>query len=187
MRTSSSPPTASISAVRARHAGRFPAGSRRRKGEVHLARHDVSRSGVHVLFRRERARRVSAHCYRFDEQLSTFIVECDEASWRRAGYDTLDLDGTVAACESLFAPWLKGHRLMTNARHNITGENRLAAPWSNFTRVRNAAWFHENIVLIGDAAHTAHFSIGSGTKLAMGRRLSRWRASWRPAGRWTRR
>jgi anthraniloyl-CoA monooxygenase len=108
-----------------------------------------------------------AHCYRFDEQLSTFIVECDEASWRRAGYDTLDLDGTVAACESLFAPWLKGHRLMTNARHMITGENRLAAPWSNFTRVRNAAWFHENIVLIGDAAHTAHFSIGSGTKLAM--------------------
>jgi anthraniloyl-CoA monooxygenase len=111
-----------------------------------------------------------AHCYRFDEQLSTFIVECDEASWRRAGYDTLDLDGTVAACESLFAPWLQGHRLMTNARHNITGitgENRLAAPWSNFTRVRNAAWFHENIVLIGDAAHTAHFSIGSGTKLAM--------------------
>ena len=101
-----------------------------------------------------------AHCYRFDEQLSTFIVECDEASWRRAGYDRLDLDGTVAACESLFAPWLQGHRLMTNARH-------MAAPWANFTRVRNTAWFHDNIVLIGDAAHTAHFSIGSGTKLAM--------------------
>jgi len=101
-----------------------------------------------------------AHCYRFDEQLSTFIVECDEASWRRAGYDTLDLDGTVAACEALFAPWLKGHRLMTNAR-------QMAAPWATFTRVRNASWFHENIVLMGDAAHTAHFSIGSGTKLAM--------------------
>jgi len=70
------------------------------------------------------------------------------------------LDATVAACEAMFAPWLKGHRLMTNARH-------LASPWSTFVRVRNAKWFHRNIVLIGDAAHTAHFSIGSGTKLAM--------------------
>jgi anthraniloyl-CoA monooxygenase len=101
-----------------------------------------------------------AHCYRFDEHTSTFIVECDEASWRRAGFDALDLDGTVAACEALFAPWLKGHRLMTNARH-------LTAPWSTFMRVRNAKWFHGKTVLIGDAAHTAHFSIGSGTKLAM--------------------
>jgi anthraniloyl-CoA monooxygenase len=101
-----------------------------------------------------------AHCYRFDEHTSTFIVECDEASWRRAGFDRLDLDGSVAACEELFAPWLEGHRLMTNARH-------MTAPWSNFVRVRNATWFHKNIVLVGDAAHTAHFSIGSGTKLAM--------------------
>jgi len=101
-----------------------------------------------------------AHCYRFDEHLSTFIVECDEASWRRAGFDTLDLDETVAACEGLFSPWLKGHRLMTNARH-------LASPWVTFVRVRNESWFHGNIVLMGDAAHTAHFSIGSGTKLAM--------------------
>jgi anthraniloyl-CoA monooxygenase len=101
-----------------------------------------------------------AHCYRFDERTSTFIVECDEASWRRAGFDTLNLDGTVAACEAMFAPWLRGHRLMSNARH-------MATPWANFVRVRNAKWFHENIVLIGDAAHTAHFSIGSGTKLAM--------------------
>jgi anthraniloyl-CoA monooxygenase len=101
-----------------------------------------------------------AHCYRFDEHTSTFIVECDEASWRSAGFDKLDLDGTVAACEAMFAPWLKGHRLMTNARH-------MAAPWVTFTRVRNASWFHNNIVLMGDAAHTAHFSIGSGTKLAM--------------------
>jgi len=101
-----------------------------------------------------------AHCYRFDEHTSTFIVECDEASWRNAGFDKLDLDATVAACEELFSPWLKGHRLMTNARH-------MAAPWVTFTRVRNASWFHKNIVLMGDAAHTAHFSIGSGTKLAM--------------------
>jgi anthraniloyl-CoA monooxygenase len=101
-----------------------------------------------------------AHCYRFDEGHSTFIVECDERSWRSAGFDRLDLEGTIAACERMFARWLNGHRLMSNARH-------LAAPWSRFVRVRNQSWFHDNVVLIGDAAHTAHFSIGSGTKLAM--------------------
>jgi anthraniloyl-CoA monooxygenase len=101
-----------------------------------------------------------AHCYRFDEGTSTFIVECDEQSWRNAGFDHLDLDGTIATCEQMFAKWLGGHRLVSNARH-------LSAPWSRFVRVRNQAWFHDNVVLIGDAAHTAHFSIGSGTKLAM--------------------
>jgi anthraniloyl-CoA monooxygenase len=101
-----------------------------------------------------------AHCYRFDAGTSTFIVECDEDSWRRAGFDRLDTDGTIAACEQLFGRWLNGHRLMSNAAH-------LAAPWSSFVRVRNANWFFNNIVLIGDAAHSAHFSIGSGTKLAM--------------------
>ena len=101
-----------------------------------------------------------AHCYRFDAATSTFIVECDDASWRSAGFDRLDLPGTVAACEALFAPWLNGHRLQSNALAT-------AAPWTSFVRVRNRSWFHDNIVLIGDAAHTAHFSIGSGTKLAM--------------------
>ncbi len=102
-----------------------------------------------------------AHCYRFDADTSTFIVECDEKSWKNAGFDKLDAPATVAACEKLFTPWLHGHKLMTNAAH-LAG-----SPWTNFVRVRNAAWFHKNIVLIGDAAHSAHFSIGSGTKLAM--------------------
>ena len=101
-----------------------------------------------------------AHCYRFDADTSTFIVECDDASWRSAAFDRLDLQGTVAACETLFSRWLDGHRLRSNALPT-------AAPWTSFVRVRNRAWFHDNIVLIGDAAHTAHFSIGSGTKLAM--------------------
>lgn len=102
-----------------------------------------------------------AHCYRFDRDTSTFIVECDEKSWRNAGFDKLDAPATVAACEKMFAPWLKGHKLMTNAAHLAS------SPWTNFVRVRNAVWFHKNVVLIGDAAHSAHFSIGSGTKLAM--------------------
>jgi anthraniloyl-CoA monooxygenase len=103
-----------------------------------------------------------AHAYRFDERHSAFIVECDQASWRAAGFDRLDLDGTVAACERLFAPWLAGEPLLANAP-----PHQRAAPWQSFTRVRNAHWHHDRTVLIGDAAHTAHFSIGSGTKLAM--------------------
>ena len=101
-----------------------------------------------------------AHCYRFDETSSTFIVECDERSWQNAGFDLLGLDDTIAACERMFGRWLGGHRLMSNAR-------RMSTPWARFVRVRNRSWFHDRIVLIGDAAHTAHFSIGSGTKLAM--------------------
>ena len=101
-----------------------------------------------------------AHCYRFDAHTSTFIVECDDASWKSAGFDRLDLPATVAACEALFAPWLKEHRLRSNAPP-------AAAPWTSFVRVRNRSWFHGRVVLMGDAAHTAHFSIGSGTKLAM--------------------
>lgn len=106
-----------------------------------------------------------AHCYRFEEGLSTFIVECDEESWTRAGFDRADTETSIRICENLFAEWLGRHRLMSNASH------RAASPWTSFLRVTNENW-HTSIhgvptVLIGDAAHTAHFSIGSGTKLAM--------------------
>jgi anthraniloyl-CoA monooxygenase len=103
-----------------------------------------------------------AHAYRFSDRLSAFIVECDEASWRNAGFDRLDMDATVAACEEMFAPWLGGHRLLANVP-----PHQRAAPWLQFGRVHCARWWHGRLVLIGDAAHTAHFSIGSGTKLAM--------------------
>ena len=102
-----------------------------------------------------------AHAYRFDEEMSAFIVECDQRSWRAAGFDRMNTDESIAACEALFAPWLEGHPLLTNARH-LRGSQ-----WLEFPIVRNARWHHDNIVLVGDAAHTAHFSIGSGTKLAM--------------------
>src|SRR5687767_1332423 len=101
------------------------------------------------------------HAYRFEEAQSAFIVECDERSWRNAGFDRMDAGATLAACESMFGPWLGGHRLMHNAPH------QRAKPWLTFVRVSNASWYHDNVVLIGDAAHTAHFSIGSGTKLAL--------------------
>ena len=103
-----------------------------------------------------------AHAYRFDEEHSAFIVECDEGSWRAAGFDRMDIDATVAACGRMFAPWLEGHPLLVNIPPHVRAE-----PWLRFTRVRNEQWHDGRVVLIGDAAHTAHFSIGSGTKLAM--------------------
>jgi anthraniloyl-CoA monooxygenase len=103
-----------------------------------------------------------AHAYRFDDRHSAFIVECDEKSWCAAGFDRMDIAQSIAACEEMFAPWLDGHRLMEN-----TAPHLRERPWARFTRVSNATWHVHNNVLIGDAAHTAHFSIGSGTKLAM--------------------
>ena len=104
---------------------------------------------------------VWAHAYQFDADTATFIVECSEDTWRRSGFDRMDGAETVAACERIFANYLGGHPLMTNARH-LRGSG-----WLNFNRVLCERWSHENVVLLGDAAATAHFSIGSGTKLAM--------------------
>jgi len=101
------------------------------------------------------------HGYRFDRDHSTFIVECDDATFRAAGLDRMDAAASIAYCEQLFAPWLDGHPLISNALH------RAASPWTRFLLVRNRRWYHGNVVLVGDAAHTAHFSIGSGTKLAL--------------------
>jgi anthraniloyl-CoA monooxygenase len=102
-----------------------------------------------------------AHAYRFDKDTSTFIVECQEPSWRGLGLDRLNDEDGIALCERIFARYLDGERLMSNARH------RRGSQWLNFQRVSCEHWHYENIVLIGDAAHTAHFSIGSGTKLAL--------------------
>jgi anthraniloyl-CoA monooxygenase len=102
-----------------------------------------------------------AHAYRFDEATSTFIVECDEATWRGLGFDRMSGADSIAACEMLFERHLGGHRLMSNAKH-LRG-----SAWLNFPRVACERWYRDNVVLLGDAAHSAHFSIGSGTKLAL--------------------
>ncbi len=101
-----------------------------------------------------------AHAYQFEPGASTFIVECSEATWRGLGFDAMDQDQTCRAAEGLFADWLGGHALMSNARH-LRG-----SAWLNFPRVACSNWRDGKVVLLGDAAHTAHFSIGSGTKLA---------------------
>lgn len=102
------------------------------------------------------------HAYRFNESQSAFIVECNESAWRAAGFDRMNAAEAIVACERMFAPWLDGHALEFNAT-----AHRVREPWGSFLRVSCAHWRHENVVLLGDAAHTAHFSIGSGTKLAM--------------------
>jgi anthraniloyl-CoA monooxygenase len=96
------------------------------------------------------------HAYRYDQRLSTFILETTAAAWTRAGLDTASEDDTVVFAERLFARELAGHRILKNR-----------SLWRSFPTVRNARWHEDNLVLIGDAAHTAHFSVGSGTKLAM--------------------
>ena len=97
-----------------------------------------------------------AHAYQFDAETATFIVESSEATWRRFGFDAMSQEETLASCERVFAAHLGGHRLLAN-----TGLG-----WLNFRRVLCERWSHENLVLLGDAAATAHFSVGSGTKLA---------------------
>jgi len=106
-----------------------------------------------------------AHIYKFDDQTSTFIVETTEEAFEAHGLGKLDQDGSIAFCEDLFAEVLSGATLMTNARH-LRG-----SAWLNFQRLICGRWSHFNgrshVVLMGDAAHTAHFAIGSGTKLAI--------------------
>ena len=112
----------------------------------------------------------AVHAYKFNEDTSTFIVETPEAVWQAHGLDAMEQHEATAFCEKLFAPYLGGHKLMTHAAHL-----RGSANWIRFPRVVCKNWVHYEtikgkkvpIVLMGDAAHTAHFSIGSGTKLAL--------------------
>ena len=107
----------------------------------------IFKEDVHGLWR--------VHAYRYDDRHSTFILETTEATWRRAGLDHADETATKTFAERLFARELDGHPILTNR-----------SLWRSFPTIRNERWHHGKVVLVGDAAHTAHFSIGSGTKLA---------------------
>ena len=102
-----------------------------------------------------------AHVYQFDATTATFIVECSEETWQAWGFPDMSKEETVETCRRIFASHLGGHDLMSNAAHL-----RGSAVWMNFPRVICETWYHENVVLMGDAAATGHFSIGSGTRLA---------------------
>jgi 2-polyprenyl-6-methoxyphenol hydroxylase-like FAD-dependent oxidoreductase len=98
----------------------------------------------------------NAHHYRYAPDMSTFLVECDPATWQRYGFADKTVEQSQAVCEEVFAATLDGHRLVSNK-----------SVWRNFPWIWNERWSHRNFVLIGDALHSAHFSIGSGTRLAI--------------------
>jgi anthraniloyl-CoA monooxygenase len=114
-------------------------------------------NGLTLTFLRNEAGCFAAHSYKFSPTTSTFIVECGEETWRKAGFSDLDEAATCAYLAELFRADLGGKPLLAN---NFVR-------WLKFPIVKNAHWRHENVVLLGDALHTAHFSIGSGTKLAL--------------------
>jgi anthraniloyl-CoA monooxygenase len=113
-------------------------------------------------FEKTEAGWVWAHAYRFDAGLSTFIVEMAPETWAGLGLDRMDQPDAIALCERIFAKYLDGEGLMSNAAH-LQGPEA----WLQFRRIICERWSYENLILLGDAAHTAHFSIGSGTKLAL--------------------
>jgi 2-polyprenyl-6-methoxyphenol hydroxylase-like FAD-dependent oxidoreductase len=98
----------------------------------------------------------NAHHYRYAPDMSTFLIECDRATWQRYGFAEKTVEQSQAICEHVFADVLDGHKLISNK-----------SMWRNFPWVWNENWSFRNMVLIGDALHSAHFSIGSGTRLAM--------------------
>ncbi len=112
--------------------------------------------GLTLTFRENEAGVFAAHSYKFNQTTSTFIVECDEETWTRARLSELSDEATRDYLETVFSNDLHGHPLLSNN-----------SKWINFVNVKNKNWSRRNIVLLGDALHTAHFSIGSGTKLAL--------------------
>jgi anthraniloyl-CoA monooxygenase len=112
--------------------------------------------GLTLTFRESEAGVFAAHSYKFSKELSTFIVECDGETWARAGLDRMPDAEARAYLARVFGRDLEGEELLSNNSR-----------WINFLLVRNGRWSFRNVVLLGDALHTAHFSIGSGTKLAL--------------------
>jgi anthraniloyl-CoA monooxygenase len=145
------------SLVRQQHAAAFqPALEVRRNKYIWLGTHRLFH-GLTLTFRETDAGVFAAHSYKFNKTASTFIVECPPETWERAGFASMPEAETCAYLERVFADDLQGERLLTN---NFVR-------WLNFMLVKNAKWHDERVVLLGDALHTAHFSIGSGTKLAL--------------------
>jgi anthraniloyl-CoA monooxygenase len=112
--------------------------------------------GLTLTFRENESGVFAAHSYKFNQSTSTFIIECDPQTWNAAGFASMSDDETRRYLEKVFENDLAGQPLLSNN-----------SKWVNFLLVKNANWFFENLVLLGDALHTAHFSIGSGTKLAL--------------------
>jgi anthraniloyl-CoA monooxygenase len=145
------------STVRQRYADNFqPVLSLRKNKYIWYGTHQLFH-GLTLTFRESGAGGVFvAHSYKFNRTTSTFIVECDEETWEKSGFDKMSDTETREYLTGVFRDDLGGHGLLSNN-----------SKWIKFLNVRNEHWSHHNVVLLGDALHTAHFSIGSGTKLAL--------------------
>jgi anthraniloyl-CoA monooxygenase len=128
---------------------------------VWLGTHQKFDDAFTFIFEKTEHGWVWAHAYQFDPDTATFIVECSQETWDKFGFGDMSQQESIAVCEEIFKDHLGGHSLMTNANH-IRG-----SAWINFPRVLCERWSYENLALMGDAAASAHFSIGSGTKLAL--------------------
>ena len=128
---------------------------------IWLGTHQKFNDAFTFIFEKTEHGWIWVHAYQFNADTATFIVECSEETWKKSGFDKMSTDETTAYCEKIFARYLNGNKLMSNARH-LRG-----SAWLNFNRVLCERWSTGNVVLLGDAAATAHFSIGSGSKLAM--------------------
>ncbi|MCP3803312.1 bifunctional salicylyl-CoA 5-hydroxylase/oxidoreductase [Allokutzneria sp. A3M-2-11 16] len=150
------------SSIRAAHADVFRPTLDRRRSKYMWLGTDLVFEAFQFFIKQTTWGTVQVHAYPYSDTGSTFIVEMHEDVWRRAGFHDTALppgasdEHAIDRIRELFADELAGHRLYANN-----------SKWLNFTTVRNERWRHDNLVLVGDAAHTAHFSIGSGTKLAM--------------------
>ncbi|PYS46987.1 MAG: monooxygenase [Acidobacteria bacterium] len=144
------------STVRQRYSARFmPELSVRKNKYIWYGTNQLFH-GLTLTFRETKAGVFAAHSYKFNKTTSTFIVECDAETWKRAEFEKMSDAETRLYLAEVFRDDLNSHPLLSNN-----------SKWINFVNVRNEHWSHRNIVLLGDALHTAHFSIGSGTKLAL--------------------
>ncbi|WP_411975326.1 bifunctional salicylyl-CoA 5-hydroxylase/oxidoreductase [Sulfitobacter faviae] len=128
---------------------------------VWLGTHQKFDNAFTFIFEKTDKGWIWVHAYQFDKDTATFIVECSQETFDAYGFGEKSQQETIEICEEIFKDHLDGHKLMTNASH-IRG-----SAWIKFPRVLCEKWSHENVVLLGDASATAHFSIGSGTKLAL--------------------
>lgn len=128
---------------------------------VWLGTHQKFDDAFTFIFEKTEAGWVWAHVYQFDDNTATFIVETLPETWEKLGFPDMSKEETVETCRRIFERHLGGHDLMSNAAHL-----RGSAVWIQFPRVICEKWYHENVVLMGDAAATGHFSIGSGSRLA---------------------
>jgi len=128
---------------------------------VWLGTHQKFDDAFTFIFEKTEHGWVWGHVYQFDDNTATFIVECLPATWDALGFEAMTKEETVETCRKIFERHLGGHDLMSNAAHL-----RGSAVWMQFPRVICDTWYHKNVVLMGDAAATGHFSIGSGSRLA---------------------